>query len=81
MASVADHDVVRRHVTAAILFPMCMGCSSPSSIHAIHGSGASPEAMIPGLRIAYLAGGVVELAGALITLAFIRGDSMEQQPS
>jgi hypothetical protein len=32
-----------------------------------------------GLRVAYLGGALVELAGALIALFFIRDDSMEQR--
>ena len=32
-----------------------------------------------GLRVAYLGGALVELAGALIALVFIRDDSMEQR--
>jgi hypothetical protein len=32
-----------------------------------------------GLRVAYLGGALVELAGAMIALIFIRSDSMEQR--
>ena len=37
------------------------------------------EAMVSGLRVAYLGGALVELAGAMIPLVFIRSDSMEQR--
>lgn len=67
-------------VNTARMVGATLGVAVLGAVYGMHGSGASPEAMIPGLRIAYLAGGVVELAGALIALAFIRGDSMEQQP-
>ena len=32
-----------------------------------------------GLRVAYLGGALVELAGAMIALVFVRSDSMEQR--
>jgi hypothetical protein len=35
--------------------------------------------MLNGLRLAYLGGALVELAGAAIAFAFIRADSMEQR--
>jgi hypothetical protein len=35
--------------------------------------------MISGLRLAYLGGAIVELTGALIALAFIRDDAIEQK--
>ena len=35
--------------------------------------------MVSGLRVAYLGGALVELAGAMIPLVFIRSDSMEQR--
>jgi hypothetical protein len=39
----------------------------------------SPDAIATGLRLAYLGGAAGELAGAVLALAFIRRDSMEQE--
>src|SRR5262245_32036198 len=46
---------------------------------AVHAAAQTAEAMVSGLRVAYLGGVLVELAGALIALIFIRDDSMEQR--
>jgi hypothetical protein len=45
----------------------------------VHAAGQTAEAMVSGLRVAYLGGALVELAGAMIALVFIRNDSMEQR--
>jgi MFS family permease len=57
-----------------------LGIAVLGALFAVHAGGDSPDAMISGLRLAYLGGAMVELAGALIALAFIRADSMEQAP-
>jgi hypothetical protein len=44
----------------------------------IHGSSANRTAH-NGLRVAYLGGALVELAGAMIALVFVRNDSMGQR--
>jgi hypothetical protein len=36
---------------------------------------------VSGLRLAYFGGAVVEIAGALIALGFIRSDSLGQKPA
>jgi hypothetical protein len=46
----------------------------------VHAGENSPEAMATDLRLAYLGGALVELAGAA-ALAFIRADSMERRKS
>ena len=56
-----------------------LGVAVLGSLFAIHASDNRPEAMISGLRLAYLGGAVVELTGALIALAFIRGDAIKQK--
>ena len=45
----------------------------------MHAAGQTAEAMVSGLRVAYLGGALVELAGAMIALIFVRNDSMEQR--
>jgi hypothetical protein len=35
--------------------------------------------MVSGLRLAYLGGGLVELTGALIAIAFVPDDALEQR--
>jgi len=56
-----------------------LGVAVLGSLFAIHAGGNQPEAMISGLRLAYLGGAVVELTGALIALVFIRGDAIKQK--
>jgi len=56
-----------------------LGVAVLGSLFAIHAGDNQPEAMISGLRLAYLGGAVVELTGALIALVFIRGDAIKQK--
>jgi MFS transporter, DHA2 family, methylenomycin A resistance protein len=56
-----------------------LGVAALGALFAVHASDNRPEVMISGLRLAYLGGAVVELAGALIALAFIRGDAIRQK--
>jgi EmrB/QacA subfamily drug resistance transporter len=66
-------------VNTARMVGATLGIAVLGALYAVRGGVDAPDAMIPGLRLAYLGGGIVELAGALIALTFIRGDSMEQQ--
>ena len=43
----------------------------------VDASGQTAEAMMSGLRLAYLGGALVELAGSLIALVFIPDDALE----
>ena len=45
----------------------------------VHAGDNRPEAMVSGLRLAYLGGAIVELTGALIALAFIHDDAIKQK--
>jgi DHA2 family methylenomycin A resistance protein-like MFS transporter len=56
-----------------------LGVAVLGAMFAVRAAGNSPDAMVSGLRAAYLGGAIVEIAGALIALAFIRSDSMEQR--
>ena len=56
-----------------------LGVAVLGAMFAVRAGGNSPDAMVSGLRAAYLCGAIVEIAGALIALAFIRSDSMEQR--
>lgn len=56
-----------------------LGVAVLGAMFAVRAGGNSPDAMVSGLRAAYLGGAIVEIAGALIALAFIRRDSMEQR--
>ena len=48
---------------------------------AVRAGPGSPEAVVSGLRLAYFGGAVVEIAGALIALGFIRSDALGQKPA
>jgi MFS transporter, DHA2 family, methylenomycin A resistance protein len=67
-------------VNTARMVGATLGIAVLGALFAVRAGGDSPDAMISGLRLAYLGGAMVELAGALIALAFIRADSMEQAP-
>jgi predicted MFS family arabinose efflux permease len=56
-----------------------LGVAVLGSLFAVHASDSQPEAMVSGLRLAYLGGAIVELTGALIALAFIRDDAIKQK--
>jgi MFS transporter, DHA2 family, methylenomycin A resistance protein len=58
-----------------------LGVAVLGAMFAVRAGAGSPEAMVSGLRLAYFGGAVVEIAGALIALAFIRSDSLEQKPA
>jgi DHA2 family methylenomycin A resistance protein-like MFS transporter len=58
-----------------------LGVAVLGSLFAVHAGDSRPEATVSGLRLAYLGGAVVELTGALIALAFIRDDAIEQKAS
>jgi MFS family permease len=67
-------------VNTARMVGATLGIAVLGALFAMRAGGDSPDAMISGLRLAYLGGAMVELAGALIALAFIRADSMDQAP-
>jgi MFS transporter, DHA2 family, methylenomycin A resistance protein len=56
-----------------------LGVAALGALFAVHAGDNRPEAMVSGLRLAYLGGAIVELTGALIALAFIRGDAIKQK--
>src|SRR5262245_13402554 len=56
-----------------------LGVAVLGALFAVHAGESRPEAMVSGLRLAYLGGAVVELTGAFIALAFIRDDAIEQK--
>jgi MFS transporter, DHA2 family, methylenomycin A resistance protein len=56
-----------------------LGIAVLGAIFAVHAAERSPEAIATGLRLAYLGGAAAELAGAVLALALIRPDSMEQK--
>jgi MFS family permease len=56
-----------------------LGIAVLGSLFAVHAGDSRPEAMLSGLRLAYFGGAVVELAGALVALAFIRGNAIAQK--
>jgi hypothetical protein len=57
-----------------------LGIAVLGAIYAVFAAKGTTSAAIAGLRLAFLGGGCVELAGALIAALFIRSDSMKQQP-
>jgi EmrB/QacA subfamily drug resistance transporter len=66
-------------VNTARMVGATLGIAVLGALFAVHAGESSPEAMVSGLRLAYLGGALVELAGALVAFAFIRADSMEQR--
>jgi MFS transporter, DHA2 family, methylenomycin A resistance protein len=58
-----------------------LGVAVLGSLFAVHAGDNRPEAMISGLRLAYLGGAIVELTGALIALMFIHDDAIKQKAS
>jgi EmrB/QacA subfamily drug resistance transporter len=66
-------------VNTARMIGATLGIAVLGAIYAVHGGGSETAAGLPGLRLAYLVGGGVELAGALAALLFIRADSMEKK--
>jgi EmrB/QacA subfamily drug resistance transporter len=66
-------------VNTARMVGATLGIAVLGAMFAVHAGTNSPEAMVTGLRLAYLGGGMVELTGAAIAFAFIRRDSMEQR--
>jgi EmrB/QacA subfamily drug resistance transporter len=65
-------------VNTARMVGATLGIAVLGALFAVH-AGDAPEAMLNGLRLAFLGGALVELAGAAIAFAFIRADSMEQR--
>jgi EmrB/QacA subfamily drug resistance transporter len=65
-------------INTARMIGATLGVAVLGAIYAIK-QGGSPQEAQSGLRLAYLVGGCVELAGAAIALLFIRADSMEQK--
>jgi MFS transporter, DHA2 family, methylenomycin A resistance protein len=66
-------------INTARMIGATLGIAVLGAAFAVHAAGQTAEAMVSGLRVAYLGGALVELAGALIALIFIRDDSMEQR--
>jgi MFS transporter, DHA2 family, methylenomycin A resistance protein len=66
-------------VNTARMIGATLGIAALGSVFAVHAGTQAPDAMVHGLRLAYLGGALVELTGALIALVFIRDDAMEQR--
>jgi hypothetical protein len=66
-------------VNTARMVGATLGIAVLGALFAVHAGESTPKAMVSGLRLAYLGGALVELAGALVALAIIRADSMEQR--
>ena len=58
-----------------------LGVAALGALFAMQAGDNHPDAMVSGLRAAYWGGAIVELAGALIALAFIRNDAIKQRAS
>jgi EmrB/QacA subfamily drug resistance transporter len=67
-------------VNTARMIGATLGIAVLGAIYAVFAAGNTTPAVMTGLRLAFLGGGCVELAGALIAALFIRADSMKQQP-
>jgi EmrB/QacA subfamily drug resistance transporter len=65
-------------VNTARMVGATLGIAVLGALFAVHAGDDAPEAMLSGLRLAYLGGALVEFTGAAIAFAFIRADSMEQ---
>jgi len=66
-------------VNTARMVGATLGIAVLGAVFAVHAADNAPEAMVSGLRLAYLGGAAVELAGALVSFAFIDRDAMEQR--
>lgn len=66
-------------INTARMIGATLGIAVLGAAFAVHAAAQTAEAMVSGLRVAYLGGALVELAGAMIALVFIRNDSMEQR--
>jgi EmrB/QacA subfamily drug resistance transporter len=66
-------------INTARMIGATLGIAVLGAVFAVHAAAQTAEAMVSGLRVAYLGGALVELAGAMIALVFIRNDSMEQR--
>jgi MFS transporter, DHA2 family, methylenomycin A resistance protein len=66
-------------INTARMIGATLGIAVLGAVFAARAAERTAEAMMHGLRLAYLGGALVELAGALVALAFIRRDSMEQR--
>jgi len=64
-------------INTARMIGATLGIAVLGAAFAVHAAAQTAEAMVSGLRVAYLGGALVELAGATIALVFIRNDSME----
>jgi EmrB/QacA subfamily drug resistance transporter len=56
-----------------------LGIAVLGAIFAVYAGAGTTEGTLTGLRLAYLGGAIVELAGAALALIFIRADSAEQR--
>lgn len=66
-------------INTARMIGATLGIAVLGAVFAVQAAERTAEAMMHGLRLAYLGGALVELAGALVALTFIRRDSMEQR--
>jgi len=66
-------------INTARMIGATLGIAVLGAAFAVHAAAQTAEAMVSGLRVAYLGGALVELAGAMIALVFIRNDSMDQR--
>jgi MFS transporter, DHA2 family, methylenomycin A resistance protein len=65
-------------INTARMVGATLGIAMLGAAFAVQAAGETAEAMVSGLRLAYLGGGLVELAGALIAFASVPDDALEQ---
>jgi EmrB/QacA subfamily drug resistance transporter len=65
-------------INTARMIGATLGIAVLGAIYAV-AHGGQPQEALNGLRLAYLVGGCVELAGAAVAFLYIRADSMEQK--
>ena len=66
-------------INTARMVGATLGIAVLGAAFAVQAAGQTAEAMVSGLRLAYLGGGLVELAGAVIALIFVPDDALEQR--
>jgi EmrB/QacA subfamily drug resistance transporter len=58
-----------------------LGIAVLGAVFAVYAGAGTTEATITGLRLAFLGGAIIELAGAVLAVVYIRADSAEQTAS
>jgi MFS transporter, DHA2 family, methylenomycin A resistance protein len=66
-------------INTARMVGATLGIAVLGAAFAVQAAGQTAQAMVSGLRLAYLGGGLVELTGALIAIAFVPDDALEQR--